>query len=138
VITAVDTNVLLDVFSADPTFGVASRDAARAALAEGGLIACDVVWAEVAAAFPATADAAAAMDRLGVRFAPLDAATAAGSGLAWRSYRRGGGARSRILADFLIGAHATAHADQLLTRDRGFFRKYFDGLVVLDPSSGGR
>jgi predicted nucleic acid-binding protein len=42
-ITAVDSNVLLDVFSADPTFGRASREALRRCLAEGRLIACDVV-----------------------------------------------------------------------------------------------
>jgi predicted nucleic acid-binding protein len=137
-ITAVDTSVLLDLFTADPTFGDGSREAVRAALAEGGLIACDVVWAEVAAAFPAAADATDALDRLGVRFAPLDAATAAESGQAWRSYRRRGGTRTRILADFVIGAHAAGHADRLLTRDRGFFRKYFEGLAVYDPSTAGR
>jgi predicted nucleic acid-binding protein len=72
VITAVDTNVLLDVFGADPAFGERSRSAIKSALLEGGLVACDVVWAEVAAAFPSAGEVSAAMDRLGVRFAALD------------------------------------------------------------------
>lgn len=133
-ITAVDTNVLLDVFAADPEFGGRSRAAIRSALLEGGLVACDVVWAEVAAAFPTTAEVTAAMDRLGVRFMPLDEQVSADAGGAWRSYRRSGGSRTRILADFLIGAHAAVAADRLLTRDRGFYRKHFDRLTVLDPS----
>ncbi len=42
--------------------------------------------------------------------------------------------RDRIAADFLIGAHAILQCDRLVTRDRGFYRDYFSGLKVLDPS----
>jgi predicted nucleic acid-binding protein len=38
-----------------------------------------------------------------------------------------------VVADLLVGAHAAHQADRLLTRDRGFFRRYFDDLMVLDP-----
>jgi predicted nucleic acid-binding protein len=134
VITALDTSVLLDLFGADPKFGPGSRDAVRSCREQGGLVACDVVWAEVGAAFPAPEQARAALERLGVQFVPLDSAAALDSGRAWRSYRRNGGPRQRVISDFLIGAHASAHADRLLTRDRGFFRQYFGALVVLDPS----
>jgi predicted nucleic acid-binding protein len=52
---------------------------------------------------------------------------------AWRRYRGRGGRRTRIVSDFLIGAHALSAADRLLTRDRGFYRRYFAGIKVLDP-----
>jgi hypothetical protein len=51
-ITAVHTNVLLDVFGGDPRFGPASAAALRSSLSDGRLIVCDVVWAETCAAFP--------------------------------------------------------------------------------------
>ena len=132
-ITAVDSNVLLDVFGADPTFGRASREALRRCLSEGGLIACDVVWAEVAAAFGSTDAAADALDRLGVRYSPTTAPAAQAAGTAWRAYRRRGGSRERVIADLIVGAHARAQADRLLSRDRGFYRELFTDLAVLDP-----
>ncbi len=53
----------------------------------------------------------------------------------WQTYRRRGGSRHRIIPDFLIGAHALQRADVLLTRDRGFFRSYFQGLRVITPDA---
>jgi predicted nucleic acid-binding protein len=134
VITAVDSSVLLDVFKADPAFGPTSREAVRGCRNEGSLIACAVTWAELAAFFPSPEAAAEGMRRLGIQFSPmpLDAALAAGA--AWNEYRRRGGPRTRIVSDFLIGAHALLQADRLLTRDRGFYRSYFQGLPILDPS----
>jgi predicted nucleic acid-binding protein len=136
VITAVDTNVLLDIFKPDPSFAPASAEALRRCLAEGALVACEVVWAEVAGEFRDSRSAGRALDRLGVGFSPLDAAGSLRAGDAWRAYRRGGGRRDRVVADFLIGAHALGNAERLLTRDRGFYRSYFKSLRVLDPSKG--
>jgi len=134
VITAVDSNILVDVLNADQAFGARSREALRRCVGEGGLIACDVVWAEVTAAFETPEKAADAMRRFGVAFSPLQREAALLAGMGWRNYRRGGGRRHRVRSDFLIGAHARIEADRLLTRDRGFYRSYFADLEILDPS----
>ena len=133
-ITAVDTNVLLDVFMADSTFGTASQAALRAANQSGALIASEVVWAETVARFQSTEEAARALDQMRVRLVPSDVAAASAAGMAWRAYRRAGGRRDRVIADFLVGAHASVHADQLLTRDRRFYGARFKRLRIVDPS----
>jgi predicted nucleic acid-binding protein len=133
-ITAVDTNVLLDVFTDDPTFGARSLAALRACLAEGPAIACEVVWAELVAAFSDPDVASRALDAIPVTFEPLGRVAAARAGVAWRGYRRAGGARERVIADFLVGAHAVEQADRLLTRDSGFHRLACAGLAIVDPS----
>jgi predicted nucleic acid-binding protein len=133
-ITAVDTNVLLDVFTNDPTFGTRSLAILRACLGEGPLIACEVVWAELVAAFETPAAADRALGAIPVAFEPLGRVAATRAGTAWREYRRAGGPRERVIADFLVGAHAVEHADRLLTRDRGFHRLAFAGLAIVDPA----
>lgn len=134
VITAVDTNVLLDVFTKDAAFSSASANALKCCIAEGSLVACNVVWAETGSCFPDAQSAQSALTTLRVSYSPLDAATALAAGRSWQSYRKAGGPRERVIADFLIGAHAYAQADRLLTRDRGFYRKYFTGLEIIDPT----
>lgn len=134
-ITAVDTNVLLDVLGADRTYGQASKQALRSALQEGRVIACDVVWAETASFFPSGEAATVAFADLEVEFSAIDAVAATAAGAAWKAYRlRGGERRERVVADFLIGAHALHQAERLLTRDRGFYRSYYSKLAILEPS----
>jgi predicted nucleic acid-binding protein len=133
VITAVDTNILLDVFESDPSFGPSSSDALRRCNREGSLIACEVVWAEVAGVYDEIARLQAAMMRLGIVFSPIDLGASVLAGRSWNVYRNRGGGRGRMIADFLIGAHARTEADRLLTRDRGFYRTYFSDLSIVDP-----
>jgi hypothetical protein len=134
-ITAVDSNVLLDVLGADPTFGPASAHALRTAVRQGQLLACEVVWAEVAGWFASAAAAHSALKLLDLEFSPVTVEAALEAGMAWKAYRARGGHKTRVAADFLIGAHALRQADRLLTRDRRFYRSYFKRLTILDPTT---
>lgn len=132
-ITAVDSNVVLDLLSASREHGPASTTALRTAASEGALIASALVLAEVIGAYDDHRAVIARLDRLQIDLIPDDRETALAAGRAYRSYRLAGGTRQRILPDFLIGAHALIHGDRLLTRDRGFYRSHFARLTILEP-----
>lgn len=87
--------------------------------------------------FSEEADFRGTLATLGMVFEPLRQEAAELAGELWREYclavrRRD---RDRIVADFLIGAHAKVQADALLMRDRGFFGSRFKGLRLIDPAS---
>lgn len=134
-ITAVDTSVLIDVFGADLRFGAGSATALRAGLNQGAVVACSIVWGETRAAFASDEEFVRAMRALGVAFSPMQEDAATLAGVTWKKYRAGGGKRDRVIADFLIGAHAARQCDRLLTRDRGYYKKYFGGLAIVDASA---
>ena len=87
-----------------------------------------MVYAELAPAFGNRSALDGALRQINATTSPLDTAIAYEAGLRWSRYRQAGGPRTRIMSDFLIGAHAVANADTFLTRDRGFYATYFPEL----------
>ena len=132
-ITAVDTSVLGDIFLPDDRFGPHSRRRLIIAHTAGAIIVSDVVYAELVPMFGDRKRLDGALREMNVRSSPIDSDIAWEAGLRWMRYRRAGGPRTRILADFLIGAHALATADVFLTRDRGFYETYFPDLNKVLP-----
>ena len=132
-ITAIDTNVLLDVLAGDAVHCQAAAEALESAAASGSLVICDVVYAELCVAFGSQRECDEFLEQNEIRVESLERAASFLASRIWREYRRSGGARSRILPDFLIGAHAAKQASQLLTRDRGFYGKLFPVVRVVEP-----
>lgn len=133
-ITAVDMNILIDILEPDPVYGLRSKEALKRCLEDGVGVACDVVWAEVATVYGHNTGALIkALEDMPIVFSAMSREAARAAAESWHHYRRRKGGRDRIAADFLIGGHALVQADRLLTRDRGFYRKYFASLKVLCP-----
>ncbi len=134
-ITAVDTNVLIDVGVEDAARAREAAQALEACASEGPLVVCDVVLAEFARGFPPDEDPARWMSAFGIAYDPILEETAVAAGRIHARHSESSGRRSRrTVADLLIGAHALRQANRLLTRDRGFYRDYFRGLRVIEPA----
>jgi predicted nucleic acid-binding protein len=133
-ITAVDTNILIDILEPDPAFGPLSKAALKRCLLEGSVVACEVVWAEVAVAYGHAVEAAVeAMERMGIQYTEMAVEATIEAARCWYDYLKKGGDRRRIAADFLIGGHGFKQADRLLTRDKGFYHSCFKKLNVETP-----
>jgi predicted nucleic acid-binding protein len=128
----VDTNVLLDIYKADPIWMPWSLLHLHGAK-PGQLAINMVVYAELAGhpAEPAHLDQF--LDALTVQMLDLSRPAARLAGLAFRQYRQRGGSKTGVLPDFFIGAHAQAEGYQLLTRDAGRYKTYFPGIDLICP-----
>ncbi|MEI6808627.1 MAG: type II toxin-antitoxin system VapC family toxin [bacterium] len=131
-ITAVDTSVLLDVLCDDPLHGERSGSALRKAMAQGTLIACECVIAELRPALAET-DLRDFIGDWGIEFVPSTLETALLAGAHFDVYLKRNKRGLRVIPDFLIGAHAQMLADRLLARDRGYLRDYFKSLKLIEP-----
>ncbi len=155
--SAVDTNVILDVLVPGSPFQLASQNALDDSLRNGTLIMGEVVYSELAAHFPNQGSLDTFLMDTGIQVVPTSREGLSRAGLAWREYRRrrpdhpacpqcGHGQRitcsscqraipwrQHLITDFLVGGHASVQSDQLVTRDRGYYGKYFPDLTILDP-----
>jgi predicted nucleic acid-binding protein len=129
----VDSNVLIDLIEPDGAWRNWSEEAILAA--EDSLAVNAVVIAEIARQFRSLDDELSFLDRLGAKRLPITDAAAFHAGKAHADYRASGGRRGGILADFLIGGHATALNATLLTRDKRRFAAYFPNLILITPET---
>lgn len=129
----VDSNVLLDILSDDPTWRSWSEPRVRDALLEGDVGINAIIYAEVSVGFLDREVLDTALDASQVTRLDLPYEAGFLAGRAYRRYRRVGGVRSSPLPDFYIGAHAEVAGLTLLTRDVSRFRTYFPSVRLISP-----
>ena len=128
-----DTNVLLDIATADPTWLVWSEGQFRVAAAQGPISINPIIYAELAPAFATQDDLDRWVDPTLFRRLPLPYAAGWLAAQAFVKYRRAGGVRNSPLPDFYIGAHAELEGLTFVTRDPARYRTCFPGIILVAP-----
>ena len=158
-ISAVDTNVLLDILIPNTAHVESSLNCIMSVSSYDELIICEVVYAELGSQFLSQRELDRFLRDTPIRLVPSSEKALFEASIAWNKYSdrkkdmiicSACGKRQKvtcdsckeiipyrqhILSDFLIGAHAKIHGDNLITRDRGFYRAYFRDLNIVAPQS---
>ncbi len=131
----VDTDILADVLEDDPEWADWSIAQLRAQAQIHRLCINPIIYAELSLTFSrveALDETLAAME-LELLEVPRPALFLAGK--AFVRYRRRGGAKGNVLADFFIGAHAAVAGLPLLTRDTRRYSTYFPSVRLIAPEA---
>lgn len=135
--TAIDTNIVSALWSAEPLAGKVAVILGSAS-ADGGLVVSAPVYAELCAHPKVTAefvDEFLAGTGIEIDFDMGEPvwreAAARFAKYATRRRSSRDGAAKRLLVDFLVGAHASISADRLLTLDMAHYKMDFPGLTIL-------
>lgn len=153
-ITAIDTNILLDILIPDENFIMSSKMLLDKYADKGQLVLCEIVYAELASQFPSEKELKNFLSDTSIKLVYSDERSLSLAGARWKAYSKSKGSklycpkcgrqiflscpecrntiltRQHIISDFIIGAHALTQAELLLSRDRGFYKKYFKDLRI--------
>lgn len=129
----VDTNVVLDVIENDPEWAAWSQAQLDSAALKDILIINPVIYAELSLAFRRIEELERMLAKTGLRVEPLPREGLFLAAKVFLQYRRKGGAKTGVLPDFFIGAHAAVLDLPLLTRDTARYETYFPSLKLISP-----
>ena len=129
----VDTNVLIDVLEDEPEWADWSIAQLRAQSRVHPLLINPIIYAELSLTFSAVEALDNTIENMGLAVAELPRPALFLAGKAYARYRRQGGKKHNVLADFFIGAHAAVLGCPLLTRDARRYKNYFPSVTLITP-----
>lgn len=132
----VDTNVLVDVLENDPDWADWSVAQLRAQAQIHRLVINPVIYAELSLTFSTVEALDDALAGLQIPVIEIPKPALFLAGKAFVSYRRLGGTKTNVLADFFIGAHAAVAGLPVLTRDVRRVAGYFPTVALIAPGKG--
>ncbi|MGR3304373.1 MAG: type II toxin-antitoxin system VapC family toxin [Candidatus Scalindua sp.] len=124
-ITAVDTNIIIDILLADKKYFADSKAVIDTHNEQGQLIISEVVYAELACQFASEIELKEFLSDTLIKLVISSEKALSLAGERWKGY-----SKQSMVSDFMIGSHALNHADLLLSRDRGFYKTYFKDIDV--------
>ena len=130
----VDTNVLADVLANDPEWADWSISQLRGQSKVHQLAINPIIYSELSLTFSTVEALDKTIADLGLAMIELPRPALFLAGKAFVRYRRQGGQKSNVLADFFIGAHAAVSSYPLLTRDTRRYSSYFADLKLITPN----
>ena len=137
--TAIDTNVVTALWNNDDALNVRAQAALDAVFGHGRLVVSGVVYAELLAAPSRTEQFVDRfLEAAGIEVEwEINERLLRAAGLAFRDYadrrrKQTGAGPRRILADFLVGAHALLNEYRLLTLDTRMYRAAFPRLELVE------
>jgi predicted nucleic acid-binding protein len=130
----VDTNVLVDVLENDPDWADGSVAQLRAQAQIHRLVINPIIYAELSLAFRTVEALEEALGSLQIPVLEIPKPALFLAGKAFVQYRRQGGTKTNVLADFFIGAHAAVAGLPVLTRDVRRYASYFPTVKLIAPN----
>lgn len=129
----VDTNVLIDVLEDDPEWADWSISQLRFQSKIHRLAINPIIYAELSLTFSTVEALDQTIEDLGLAMIEVPRPALFLAGKAFVRYRRQGGWKSNVLADFFIGAHAAVSRYPVLTRDTRRYTAYFSDVMLIAP-----
>lgn len=135
--TALDTNVIVALWDVNDALHLAARKALDAVWGRDTLVVSGVVYAELIGAPQRTeafvdqfCEEAGIVVEWELKESAWRSAGKAFQGYVARRKKQGGSEPRRLLADFLIGAHAFENSYRLLTADASLYKASFPRLAL--------
>lgn len=128
----VDTNIILDLVTDDPTWAEWSQTILSEHAADE-LIINPAIYAELCFGYQSAKEVDALLVEMGLTLEETPREGLFAAARAFAEYKRKGGARRFVLPDFFIGGHALVTGTVLITRDRGRYATYFPKVTLIAP-----